>query len=368
MKKFINPAKVFVGLFILLNLVISSCNTEQKNEEVKSFEVVLPRITDTIETNEFVSQIFAIQNTEIRARTKGFIESVKFDEGQFVKEGQSIFTISSRVYQQQLLKAQAITKSAKAELSAAEIELENSKKLLDKNIISKTEYQLSIAKVEGLKAQVEKATAEENEASLILSFTNINAPFDGTINRIPKKTGSLIEEGELLTTISNNKEVFCYFYISEKEYLDFALTRDNSKDQIVQLLLANGELFDQEGKIETSESEFDHNTGNIAFRARFQNPDGILKHGSNGKIQIKRSIKNAMLIPQKSTFEIQDKVYVYVVKEDNTLEQRNIEIGERYPHYFTVISGLKADEKILFEGLDIVVNGTKINPVLKENK
>lgn len=363
----VSSAILFAGLCTLL-LPISSCNNQKASEEAKSFEVVYPRIADTVEISEFVTQIYAIQNTEIRTRTKGFIESVKVDEGQAVKEGQTLFMINNKVYQQQLLKAQAITKSAKAELTAAEIELENSKKLLDKNIISKTEYQLAIAKLEGLKAQYEQALAEESEASLRVSFTDIKAPFDGVINRIPKKMGSLIEEGELLTTISNNKEVFCYFNISEKEYLDFILSRDTNSNQKVLLRLANGEMFDQTGVIETSESEFDPNTGNIAFRARFANPHGILKHGSNGKILIQHTIKNAMLIPQKSTFEIQDKVYVYVVKDDNTLEQRNIEIGERYPHFFTVISGLNADEKILYEGLDIVNNGTKINPILKENK
>lgn len=368
MKINLSPASFFVGLSLLFIIISSSCNNTKVEEDAKKFEVVLPRITDTVEVSEYVSQISAIQNTEIRTRTKGFIEFVKVDEGQAVKEGQTLFIISSKVYQQQLLKAKALTQSAKAALHASEIELDNSKKLLDKNIISKTEYQLAIAKVESLKAQYEQAIAEENEAALRLTFTDIKAPFDGIINRIPKKMGSLIEEGELLTTISNNKEVFCYFNISEKDYLDLTLSRDTNTNQAVELLLANGELFDQTGIIETSESEFDPNTGNIAFRARFKNPTGLLKHGSNGKILIKKTIKNAMFIPQKSTFEIQDKVYVYVVKEDNTLEQRNIIVGERYPHYYTVLSGLEANEQILYEGLDIVSNGTKITPVLKENK
>lgn len=369
MKLYLNSVSKFAGILcVVASITIASCGDNKNNNQLKTFQVVQPEIKDTITTNEFVTQIKAIQNIEIRTRNKGFIESVRVDEGQTVREGQVLFTISSRVYQQHLLKAQAILKGAKAELKAAEIELENAKKLLEKNIISKPEYELTAAKVEGLKANVEEATADFDEASLRVSFSEIKAPFDGIINRIPKKMGSLIEEGELLTTISNNKEFYCYFNISEKEYFDFVMKKEVDKNNKVQLVLANGELFDQFGTIETSESEFDPNTGNIAFRAKFPNPEGIIKHGANGKIRIEEASKNAMLIPQKSTFEIQDKVYVYVVLPDSTLEQRNIEVGARYPHIFSVISGLKKDETILYEGLDNVTNGSKIAPVLKANK
>lgn len=356
-------------LFILNICVIfflSSCSSNEKIDERETYRVISPFVVDTVYNDEFVASIHALQNVEIRARLKGFIENIFVDEGKSVKKGQALFSISSKEYEQRLHKAQAITKSAIAELKAAEIELENSKKLLDKDIIAKPEYDLAVAKVEALRAKVDEMKADEERANISLSFAEVKAPFDGIINRIPNKTGSLIEEGTLLTTISNSSDVYAYFHVSEKEYLDYATSSPNKKKSLereVSLILANGDEYAYQGIIETSESEFDQTTGNIAFRAKFRNPDGLLKHGSNAKVVLDRVLKNAILIPQKSTFEIQDKLYVYVMKQDSTLEQRNIVSNIRLPHIFVVESGLKANETILFEGVQSAKEGDKIIPI-----
>ena len=177
----------------------------------------------------------------------------------------------------------------------------------------------------------------------------------------------MVEEGTLLTTISNADEVYAYFNVSEKEYLDLVIeneeqtTGKNKKREDVSLILANGELYEHKGIIETSESEFDPSTGNIAFRAKFPNIKRLLKHGGNGKIVIKKPLKKALLIPQKSTFEIQDKLYVYVVKSDSTVEQRNIVSNIRLPHLFVVETGLNQEEKIIYEGVQNVKEGDKIS-------
>ncbi len=342
---------------------LASCTNTQLTEKAESFEVVSPMIADTTYTNEYVAEIIALQNVEVRTRQKGFIETIHIDEGRHVSKGQLLFTMSSRVIQQELAKTRAACQSASAELKSSEIELANTRKLLDKNVIAETEYLLANAKVESLKAKLEEAKSDEAQASLRLSFTEIRAPFDGVINRIPNKAGSLVEEGELLTTISDNKEVLAYFHLSEKEYLDYVTSDDEDKAKSAELLLANGEKFDHKGVIETSESEFDQTTGNIAFRVKFPNPDGILKHGSNGKIVIRKKLKDVILIPQKSTFEIQDKLFVYVLKSDSTVEQRNIEPKLRLPHLFVVETGLAANEHILYEGTESVTAGMKILPV-----
>ncbi|MBX3164771.1 MAG: efflux RND transporter periplasmic adaptor subunit [Bacteroidetes bacterium] len=345
--------------------VLASCSSNEKTDDREKYRVVSPLVIDTVYNDEFVASIHALQNVEIRARVKGFIETIFVDEGKSVKKGQTLFLISSKDYEQRLLKARAITKSAAAELKAAEIELENSKKLLEKDIIAKPEYDFAAAKVEALHAKVDEVKSDEERANISLSFTEVKAPFDGIINRIPNKTGSLIEEGDLLTTISNSSNVYAYFHVSEKEYLDYATsspTEKKSLEREVSLILANGDEYAHQGIIETSESEFDQTTGNIAFRAKFPNPEGLLKHGSNGKVVLDRILKKAILIPQKSTFEIQDKLYVYVVKPDSTLEQRNIVSNIRLPHIFIVESGLKANETILFEGVQSAKEGDKIIP------
>lgn len=356
-------------LSIAAIILLASCSSKKQNQTIETYQVISPLVTDTVYTKEYVAAINAVQNVEIRTRIKGYIESVFVDEGHAVHKGQTLFSISSKSYQQEVQKTKATTKIAMADLKSAEIELENAEKLFNKKIIGKPEYDLAKVKVEALKAKVEEALSNEEQAIHKLSYAEIKAPFDGIINRIPNKIGSLVEEGTLLTTISNNKEVFTYFNVSEKEYLDLTTEVNNknnntNKKETVSLILANGDIYKYKGVIETTESEFDQSTGNIAFRAKFPNPENLLKHGGNGKIVIEKSIHNAIIIPQKSTFEIQDKLYVYVLTQNNTLQQRNIISNIRLPQLYIVESGLKKDERILYEGVQSVKEGDKISPVL----
>jgi len=240
------------------------------------------------------------------------------------------------------------------------LELQSVKTLADKKIVSKTELEKAEANLDAANAKIEEARANEASVNINLSLAEIKAPFDGTINRIPFKTGSLIDEGTLLTTLSNNKEVYAYFNVSEKEYLGYTTQKENGEKGSITLLLANGEPHKYKGTVETIEGEFDKNTGNIAFRAKFPNPDLLLKHGSSGKVQLTNDLKNALLIPQKATFEIQDKFYVFVVNANNVVKQRNIVIRQRLPHLYVIESGLSANDKIIYEGIQNVKEGDKI--------
>jgi len=232
---------------------------------------------------------------------------------------------------------------------------------VEKDIVSKAELHVTQAKVEATRADVEEASANKDKAALHIAFAHIKAPFDGVINRLPNKVGSLIQEGDMLTTISDNREVFAYFNLSEIDYLDY-ITGENNEIKTVGLKLANNMRYGHEGKIEAIESEFDRATGNIAFRARFPNPEAILKHGANGKVIVKKHLKNALLVPQKSTFEIQDKLYVFVVSPEGVLKQRNIIPEMRFEDFYVVESGLSKDENILFEGAENARDGDKIDP------
>ncbi|MEY4718117.1 MAG: hypothetical protein RL563_735, partial [Pseudomonadota bacterium] len=199
------------------------------------------------------------------------------------------------------------------------------------------------------------------QVALNLSFARIKAPFNGFVNRIPNKVGSLIADGDMLTSISDNREIFAYFNLSEIDYLNYVSANDKHADNVT-LKLANQTYYPHVGKIEMIESEFDHATGNIAFRARFPNPDGLLKHGSNGKVVVRKQLKNALLVPQKSTFEIQDKLYVFVVNQEGNLQQRNIMTKMRFPDFYVVESGLSQEEQIIYEGVATLKDGDKIQP------
>jgi RND family efflux transporter MFP subunit len=354
--------KISQILFISVCVIIAACSSKKEVEPVDTHKVINPILNDITYSSEYVADIHSVKYVEVRSKIKGYIEKIHVDEGQPVKRGQLLFTLSFLVFEKELQKANAAYKNAIADLKAAEVELINVKLLVAKNIVSGTELDVKKAKVEALKANVEEAKAHREQAALKLSFAQIKAPFDGVINRIPNKVGSLIEEGGRLTTISDNREVFVYFNLSEIDYLDY-MANGEQKTKNVSLKLANNMPYGYEGKIEMIESEFDPSTGNIAFRARFQNPEGILKHGANGKIIVKKPLKNALLVPQKSTFEIQDKLYVFVVNQEGVLAQRNIIPTMRFSDFYVVESGLSKDERILFEGANNEREGKKIHPV-----
>jgi membrane fusion protein (multidrug efflux system) len=336
---------VFVALFALLYQ--TSCTSAKgEKEEAGKYTVTSPVRIDTSYTKEYVSQIRSVRNIEIRAQEKGFLQNIYVDEGQFVKAGQLLFRIMPKMYEAELLKAAA-------EAKAAEIELQNATTLADKNIVSKNEQAVAQAKVD-------QAKAEMALAKLHLSFTAIKAPFDGTIDRIPKKLGSLIDEGELLTSLSDNSQLFAYFNVSEPEYLDYQANSKNNTNKKVSLLLANNQPLPYKGEVETIESEFDNETGNIAFRARFPNPNKLLRNGETGKVMLTVPLKNALVIPQKATYEIQDKIYVFVVDANNVVRSRNITISVRMPDLFVVEKGIAENDKILLEGIQKVKENDRI--------
>ncbi len=350
-------------LFSSLVITLSGCSSPRNEESaLEKFPVSSPLITDTPYVKEYVADIHSIQNVEIRAKVEGMLEAIHVDEGQAVKEGQLLFTINSQQYRQELLKAQAALASALAEAKAAEVELNNTKTLFEKNIVSQSELDLARAKLEAYNANAEEAKAHEAGASLQLSFAQIKAPFGGLINRIPNKAGSLLEEGALLTTISNNKEVFAYFNLSEKDYLDYITTSTDVKPTEATLQLANNTLYPHSGKIEMIESEFNRSTGNIAFRARFPNPNQLLKHGGSGKIMLTTTLRNAMLVPQKSTFEVQENIYVFVVADGNKVQQRKIVPSFRLPQVYVISTGLNTNDKFVYEGIQKLKEGDTIVP------
>jgi membrane fusion protein (multidrug efflux system) len=333
-----NPRKLLMIVFAVISLAACKSKVETK-ETTGKFTVTNPLLIDTAIYKEYVAEIQSLQNVEIRAKVKGFIEKINVDEGQKVKAGQLLFTIRPREYEAELLKA-------KAEVRKAEVELQNTKSLAEKNIVSPSELTMAIAKLDGAKA-------EEAMAELYVSYTKITAPYDGIVDRLKFKAGSLIDEGTLLTSLSNNKEVYAYFNVSELEYLNYK-TNANQDNKKVKLILANNQVHQYDGVIETVESEFDKNTGSIAFRAKFPNPDYLLKHGETGRVQLNISLKNALIIPQKSTFELQDKTYVYVVDNKNIVRARLINISQKLTNMYVVESGLSVDDKIIYEGIQSV--------------
>jgi RND family efflux transporter MFP subunit len=265
-----NSVALLMGLAWAFFASACSSENESKTLTLETFPVVHPTLLDTVYTKEYVAQIQSIQNVELRARINGFIDKIHVDEGKTVQAGQLLFTIANQQLREDLLKADAQLKNALAEAKVATMELNSTRTLAEKNIVGQSVLEMAEAKAEAIRAKIDEARSAVSSAKLNIAWTQVKAPFSGIINRIPNKTGSLVEEGTLLTTISDNKEVFAYFNVSEKEYLD-NLNKLEKGDEVT-LLMANNQAHAAKGKIETVESEIDKNTGSIAFRARFPNP------------------------------------------------------------------------------------------------
>ncbi|MFN4083943.1 MAG: efflux RND transporter periplasmic adaptor subunit [Bacteroidia bacterium] len=339
--------KIIYAVICAAALQIVACNHKENEKKEAKFIATQPAKTDTTIHHDYVAQIRSIQHIELRAMEKGYIEKIYVDEGQYVRKGQLLFQIMPIIYQ-------AETQKAKAEVSFAEIEYQNTKALAEQNVVSPNELAMAKAKLDKERAQLALAQAH-------LSFTEIRAPFDGIVGRFNDvRLGSLVDEGELLTTLSDNSKMWVYFNVPEAEYLDFATHAHPENKMRVQLQLANNNMFHEEGIIETIEADFNNETGNIAFRATFNNPKGILRNGETGNIFMPVTLKNALLIPQKATFEVLDKKFVYVIDEQNTVHATEIKIGSEMPHLYSVVSGLTASDKVLVEGLRKVKNGEQI--------
>lgn len=344
---------VLIGLFALLLNTGCGSKEVEKEEETK-FLVTSALKRDTTITRNYVCQIHAVSHIELRALERGYLQKIFVDEGQSVKQGQLMFQIMPMLYQAEQQKAQA-------EANFAEIEYQNTKQLSDKNVVSPNELALA-------KAKLDKAKAELSLAQVHLGFTEIKAPFDGIMDHFQVRLGSLLDEGDLLTTLSDNSEMWVYFNVPEAEYLNYKSNVTEENLLKVNLLMANNKQFDYPGVVKTIEADFNNETGNIAFRATFPNPKGLLRHGETGNIQMSIPLKDAIIIPQKSTYEILEKKYVFVVDKNNVVHSREITIASEMPDLYIVKDGLAPNEKIMLEGIRKVKDGDKIEYTYEDPK
>ena len=356
-----------VSVFTLLISCTSNNNSKtQQGSYLKELPVIKLASLDTLLYKEYIAEINAIRHVEIRARIEGFLNEIYVDEGQEVRKGQPLFRLNSEEFEAELAKSKANLENAIANAKAAALEVDRVKLLVEKNVISESELEVAQAKHTAAKARIDEAKSAQSNAAIRLSYTYLRSPFNGIIDRIPLKSGSLVSKGDLLTKISDNSKVYAYFNVAESEYLNYQkmlLSGDDDERKLVKLTLADGTEYPHLGKIEAMEGEINISTGTIAFRASFPNPDKILKHGSTGKITLTNSINGALLLPQKSAFEIQDRQFVYVLDENNKVRVRSFIPETRFSHFYVIRSGLKNGDKIIYEGIQNLKEGMEITPV-----
>ncbi|MDR3636083.1 MAG: efflux RND transporter periplasmic adaptor subunit [Isosphaeraceae bacterium] len=318
---------------------------EERHEEQRKVVVTSPEVKAVITTQPYVCQIHSQRHIKVRALENGYLEEITVKEGQAVKKDDVMFKVIPILYQAKL-------DAELAEAQLAQLEFNYTQKLSEKKVVSTNEVAL-------LQAKLAKAQAKAKLAGAELSFTSVRAPFDGIIDRLLEQQGALVEEGDMLTTLSDNSLMWVYFNVPEADYLEYMAGHDK-QDRRIELVLANGNKFQQTGRIGAIEAKFNNETGTVPFRADFPNPDGLLRHGQTGTVLIHRVLDGATVIPQRAAFEILDKRYVYVVDKDDVVHQREIAVQDTLDDIYVIKNGVKVGDKIVLEGIRQIRDGEKV--------
>jgi membrane fusion protein (multidrug efflux system) len=360
-------------------VIIASCGSKDTKasstagaaaDQVKDYPVITVSTRSTTLYSEYPATIQGQQNIEIRPKIDGYIERIYVDEGATVREGQPLFHISAPQFEQEVRTAQANIKIAQADVNSARMQVEKVRPLVEKNIISKYELQSAQYALQSRQAALAQANATLANARTNLGYTRITSPVNGVVGVIPHKIGSLVSSNtpEPLTTVSNIGNIYAYFSINEKQALDFSRNTKGATTEArlatlppVSLMLSNGSEFPFKGKIETAGGLINTETGSISVRATFPNPGNIVRSGSSGVVRIPRTNDAALIIPQKATFEIQGKRFVYVVETTSTIRSSEIKVLDNTNgKYFVVEQGLNPGEKIVLEGVATLKEGMPI--------
>jgi membrane fusion protein (multidrug efflux system) len=371
---FVNwPAGLLYSLIIFASL--SGCSTSQaKTEAPQPSPLPVLKVGSVPATTyrEYSATLEGRVNVEIRPQVEGILEKIFVDEGAYVKAGQPLFKINDRIYNEQQSNASASLQVAKANLEKAQVEVDRLTPLVNNGVVSDVQLKTAQANYQAAKAAVGQAQAQLGTTHINVGYTLITAPVSGYIGRIPYKTGALVgrAEPQPLTVLSDVSEVYAYFSMSEQDFLKFknetpgaSIAEKVKQLPAVELKLADNSIFPQKGKIETMEGQFDKTMGAVSFRATFPNTAGLLRSGNTGRIRIPEEFAHAVIVPTEATYELQDKVMVFVVADSNKVTGTPVTIAGKSGNYYFIEKGVKEGQRIVYSGLDRLHDGTPITPL-----
>jgi membrane fusion protein (multidrug efflux system) len=367
----------FLLVFIVVQFFSCSGNEDKKGggfdpNQPKDFAILQLSPRKAKVSFDYPATIQGQQVIEIRPKVDGYIDSIFVNEGATVKKGQLLFRIKNPQYEQDVITASAAIKSAVANVEAAKMEVEKVRPLVEKEIVSKYELESAQYTLDAREAALAQAKATLVNANTNLSYTVLHSPQDGVIGTIPHKVGALVNSTntEPLTTLSNIGNVYAYYSLNEKQLLQFfAITSGSSIQQRVEklppatLILANGSVYPEKGKIEMASGLINTETGSASFKAIFPNPLGIIRSGASATVRIPSTVDSSLVIPQSSTYELQDKRLVYILGADNKVTNVAITtIPTDDGKFFIVSSGLHPGDKVVLEGVVSLKEGMTIIP------
>lgn len=350
----VSPLPVAILSVATLSLPACHRHEEQAHAEHQNIVVTTPNVQDVTITQQYVCKIQSRRHIEVCPLTEGYLEKIELKEGQAVKEGDELFKILPTLYRRRM-------EAEQAKANVARIKYEQSQALAKKQVVSPIDVQLA-------EAEFNEADARARQAKAEMDFTVITAKFDGIVDRLYKQEGSFVDKKDVLTTLSDNSVMWVYFNVPELRYLEYRAREKTHNvshltlvDARIALILADGSTFDQPGgNTVTIEGDVNFETGNFKLRADFPNPNRMLRHGQTGTVRILRAEHNAIVIPQRATYEILDKQYVWVVGEDKVVHQRPITIAHELEDKFVIASGLDVKDKFILEGVRQVHEGDKL--------
>lgn len=367
-----------IALFAVGMSLLTACGNSQSGMKMgdNEFAVMTVNATTSNQTTSYPATIKGTQDIEIRPQVSGFIVKLYVDEGATVRKGQPLFLIDPTQYKAAVDQADAAVKTAEANLRTQELTEKNKLVLFEKEIISSFEYQTAVNNLLSARAALAQAKAQQVSAKQNLDFCTVKSPSDGVIGTFPYRIGALVSASisEPLTTVSEIKDLYVYFSMTEKELLNLTRAGGSLKEQLekmpaVKLQLADGTIYEYEGKIDAVSGVIDQTTGSVSMRAIFPNTKNVLRSGGMANVIFPYTIENIVVIPQNVTVEIQDKKFVYVLQSDNTVKYTEIQISNLNDgKNFLVTSGLKSGDKIVTEGVQTLHDGMTITPITQAQK
>lgn len=382
MKMTVNRMKCFslsrLAVFMVAMAILSSCGGGQSGMKLgdDEFTVVTVQSTASQQSTSYPATIKGIQDIEVRPQVSGFIVKLCVDEGATVRKGQALFQIDPTQYAASERQASAAVEMAKSNVNTLTLNEQQKKNLYDKKIISDFEYQSAADQLLSAKASLAQAQAQLTSARQNLGFCTVTSPSDGVVGTFPYRIGSLVSPSvaQPLTTVSEIGTMYVYFSMTEKQLLEMTKAGGTLKEQLekmpaVELQLADGTTYNENGRIDAVSGVIEQSTGSVSMRAVFPNTNNILRSGGTGNVVFPYTMNDVIVIPQTATQEIQDKKFVYVVGEDNKVKHTEIVVspldnGKQY----IVTSGLKPGDKIVIEGVQILKDGQQIKPITPAEK
>lgn len=356
-------------ILAVCGLVMTSCKEGAKDapKEENLYETHTISLSDRTLTTNFSATISGVQTVEIRPQVSGMITDILIEEGESVSKGEVLFIIDQTPYKAAHEIAVANVHSAEAALSTAELVLKSNRDLYNQGVVSEFELMTAQNDLTEAQARLALAKAQEVNASNDLSYTEVRSPVNGVASMIPYRVGALVSSNisQPLVTVSDDSRVYAYFSMAENQMLDMVQqygSLDNAIRQMpeVELIMSNGQKYEYKGKINAVSGTISETTGAVSIRAMFGNRNHLLRNGGSGSIVIPTTVKDAIVIPQTATYELQDRIFVYRVIDGKASSTEIHVAPQNNGVEYIITDGLSVGDVIVAEGAGLIKEGTVI--------